>query len=113
MATAVGQGEAVYYEYSNPVYNSISKGRTPGHITLVKDAPITLIPLKDIIKAQGVDFLNIDAEGVDLEVLKTHDWNIYPSIIAIEGDEASDFLGEKGYTLVAMTGPTRIWQHKV
>ena len=34
-----------------------------------------------------MDFFDVDVEGLDLEVLKTNDWNIYrPKVITVETD---------------------------
>lgn len=45
---------------------------------------LTLQSLLDDIKEE-IDFLSIDAEGVDLQILKSHDWIIKrPSLICVE-----------------------------
>lgn len=69
----------------------------------------------------GVDFLNIDIEGLDAGVLADMDWTAFrPGVISIE-DYAADAaaalaspvgrrLGDSGYALVARAGPTSIFQ---
>lgn len=71
-----------------------------GHkVTEVKE--IELMPLKKVIEKYAhnkkIDFLSVDTEGYDLEVLKTNDWNVYrPSLIVLETVEYShDVLGKK------------------
>lgn len=62
----------------------------------------------------GIDFLTIDVEGLDFQVLKSNDWNKYrPNVIIVEMlglsiDETvktnvSDFLYQNGYSLFAKT----------
>lgn len=62
-----------------------------GH-KIIETTSVKIFPLKDIfkeyIKNIEVDFMSVDTEGYDLEVLKTNDWNIYrPSFIVIETAE--------------------------
>lgn len=64
-----------------------------------------------------VEFLSIDVEGCDLDVLKHNDWNrCRPTIIAIEAHtkkaeaEISRYLRTRGYTFVARMVLTLIYQ---
>jgi hypothetical protein len=53
--------------------------------------------------------LNIDAEGMDLEVLKSNDWTRFkPKVILVEG--GTDYL--KDYELIARTVNTYIYKLK-
>jgi len=65
---------------------------------------------------ETIDFMNIDVEGLDLEVLKSNNWDKYnPRMILaeslssrfnfadMENDKIHSFLDEKGYKLVAKT----------
>jgi FkbM family methyltransferase len=107
----------IYREYEDPAYNTFVEGfvtRPP-----LKERPVFTIPLSALLdreKIKHVDFLNVDVEGMDLEVLKTHDWAIIPDVIAVEttlGGEAHMFLQEKGYLLAGKAGPTLILKHEV
>ena len=73
-----------------------------------------------MILARKIDFLNVDAEGLDLEVLKSNDWDMWrPKIIAVEiwGDaidyealnlnDTYKFLCEKNY--VAFSNTIHTW----
>lgn len=71
--------------------------------------PITVNPLRDIIAQHApetaIDFLSVDAEGVDLDVLKSNDWEKYrPSIVMVEMNNEvvgiTNFLNSKNYILV-------------
>ena len=63
-------------------------------------------------------FLSIDAEGTDLEVLKSNDFEFFrPRVICIEDlgfkrkgiSDIQAFLQEKGYELKDITGPSYIY----
>lgn len=57
---------------------------------IVTQQNIIAIPLKEILNNHlplnmKIDFMNIDVEGFDLEVLKSNDWNKYrPTLIMVE-----------------------------
>lgn len=75
-------------------------------------------PLREILDerltpSDRLDFFDVDAEGYDLEILQSNDWNRFrPSIVVTETEatlrvdldsEVSQFLDEKGYRLVGKT----------
>ena len=59
---------------------------------IIKNIKIPLKPLKAILDetlntTDRLDFFDVDAEGLDLEILKTNDWVKYrPKIIVVESD---------------------------
>ena len=70
-----------------------------------------------------VDFLSVDAEGLDLEVLESNDWEKYrPHIIVVEvfgctaeaamNHAISAFLAQQGYELIAKTLNTAFYRVK-
>lgn len=69
---------------------------------------------------QIIDFMTIDVEGLDFEVLKTNNWAKYiPKFILIEcdlsiseihNDPIFSYLIEKGYEMVARTKRTSIFR---
>jgi hypothetical protein len=79
------------------------------------DMPIrTLKSILDENNAKNVDFLSIDAEGLDLEILKSVDFNgLRPKIICVETKSWSEgeqrrspttqFLEGNGYSIAAST----------
>ena len=58
------------------------------HGNKYEDEPtiVNVEPLKNILKdLPSVDFLSIDCEGVDMEVVKSNDWDLYrPSLVCVE-----------------------------
>ncbi|MFH0927340.1 MAG: FkbM family methyltransferase [Candidatus Micrarchaeota archaeon] len=85
---------------------------------LVEKKPVGIEPLRDVLQkhAQGVeiDFLSVDAEGYDLEVLKSNDWQKFrPRVLCVEitehasGKRRGDieaFLAQAGYLLAKYNG---------
>jgi hypothetical protein len=70
-----------------------------------------------------IDLLNIDVEGLDEEILLSHDWNTYPArIVAFENPCAAmqeigslpvvDHLSRFGYKPVARCGLTVVLQRQ-
>lgn len=62
------------------------------HSKINKTVKIPLCSLKEILdnnldENDRLDFFDVDVEGLDLEVLKTNDWNKYrPKVIVVESD---------------------------
>lgn len=77
---------------------------------------------KELPAGQTIDFLNIDAEGVDLAVLQSNNWEKYrPNLVLVESfgtrtvldalkTEIYAFLKQNHYELVAKTANTMIYQ---
>ncbi len=66
---------------------------------LIDKQEIQCLPLKDIfakyLNGNVIDFIDIDVEGSDLEVLKSNDWNKYrPSVVLVEDKEFRQKLQE-------------------
>lgn len=75
----------------------------------IQTVPLHSILDKYLPSHQEISFLSVDAEGFDLEVLKSNDWELYrPEIVLVEileattGDvfetEVHKFLISKDYT---------------
>lgn len=81
------------------------------HGNKYEDEPIivNVESLKNILKdLPSVDFLSIDCEGVDMEVLKSNDWDLYrPSLMCVESsmpeEEVVEFMSSVDYKLYQKT----------
>ena len=84
--------------------------------TLRGNIEVPVLTLADVLQSYGrklgnVDLLCVDAEGMDLQVLRGNDWGLFqPTLILCETprDQASreellGFLGTKGYTDIKTT----------
>lgn len=131
VSAAVGKekGEGTYYAYADGAYNTLSKeqvaitSRRGIHPKREYMIPIQLLDtLVEECKASQIDFMNIDIEGLDLEVLKAYSFSKRPRVIAIEDHSFSSlrpqesttvsFLLSKGYDLYAHTGLTLIFKDR-
>tara|TARA_R100000963_G_C4613365_1_gene83050 strand:+ start:223 stop:831 length:609 start_codon:yes stop_codon:yes gene_type:complete len=65
--------------------------------------------LENILKdSPFVDFLSVDCEGVDMEVMKSNDWNVYrPTLVCVElsmpEEEVVEFMSSVDYKLYQKT----------
>ncbi len=122
-----------YFKFDEPGLNGFSKkisedrnNNTKYKIIETIDLPInTLSNVLDnaIPPGQVIDFMSIDVEGLDYEVLLSNNWDKYkPLMILIETSVIDDelensspihkFLIEKDYTLVAKTYRTSFYKLK-
>lgn len=129
IANAVGHeaNSLPYYCYADGAYNTLDHDRrqtlAAEGIEPKETIDVPVRPLSDILsraKVERIDFMNVDVEGLDLEVLESNDWlRCAPRIIAVE-DHAfnithSDsspiyrYLSERGYTLKGLAGLTLIF----
>jgi len=74
----------------------------------------------EFLKGRNIDVLDIDTEGIDIQVLKSNNWEKYkPSVILVEDQdedvenlenlETYKFLKPLGYRLIAKTISTAIY----
>jgi FkbM family methyltransferase len=130
-------GELPFYIFNEPALNGFSKtlseardaGATPGPYHIIQTLTLHTAPLSEVLDhhlppGQPIDFLSVDAEGLDLEVLRSNNWDKYrPEVVlaeaadgtGIEGvlnSEASQFMREKGYDLMARTPRTLFFQRR-
>lgn len=88
------KGVLQYFMFNEPALNTFSedeaskKNLPPYHITKILEVPVAT--LKQILddhlpRETRIDFLTIDAEGFDHQVISSNDWDLYrPRVILIE-----------------------------
>lgn len=124
---------ADYFIFNEPALNTFSieeakKKNGSGGYEIIEKLRIETFRLSEILEdylkpGQKIDFLNIDVEGLDFQVLKSLNWsNQKPHVILIESlgfdfktihsNELYQFLIEKSYSLVAKTFNTLIFIRK-
>ncbi len=101
---------------------AIEQGRGHG-AELVSTILIDVDTLKNVFdkniikKKKTIDFMSVDVEGFELEVLKSNDWKKYtPRVIMIEininTESVVNFLLELDYILVYSNGTNGIFVHR-
>jgi FkbM family methyltransferase len=119
-----------FFEFNEPAINgfdealSMERAQSPQY-TLLAKREIDVYTLKDVLdkelpKGQEIDFITIDVEGHDLNILRSNDWDKYlPHFILIEGELAYDslntneiynYLKDKNYQMVAKTKRTLLFK---
>lgn len=120
-----------YYMFNIPALNSFSKELSYqrnelDNYRIISEIKIETCMLKEILDTylpdgQDIDFLNIDVEGFDLNVLRSNNWEKYnPKIILVEAQHFSceealkgdiyNYVKSKGYELIAKTLDTMIFK---
>jgi len=126
LEVGIGEKEDVlnYYIFNEPALNTfdenLAKKRDGQNgYYIVKKLPVKVYPLSKILEEylpeeKTIDFLTIDVEGKDFEVLKSNNWYKYrPNVVLVEILSSSIeeilkniiylFMKENGYYLFAKT----------
>jgi FkbM family methyltransferase len=105
LGTAISErsGTATYYMFDEPALNTLDAALVENRLgnspyRLIGRCQIELTTLEAVLRrwlpaGRQIDFLSVDAEGHDLSVLRSSDWNAYrPSVVLVE---ALDAMGEE------------------
>lgn len=116
-------GTAKFFVFNEPALNTFDEMTAKAHTRpewhVVRTVDVRIEPLSMILKRHlpagvNIDFLSIDVEGRDLNVLKSNDWSLFrPEVILVESlgkdlsglqtDETVLFLKKMGYLPYAKT----------
>lgn len=125
--------ELIYYIFNEPALNTFSENEASKKngwldYKVVEKKLIKTLPLKHVLEKyldpeMEIDFMSIDVEGYDLEVLKSNDWVKFRPVFILVEDlnkislnevfEKSDiyrFLTLNGYQFVAKTFNTMFFK---
>jgi len=131
----IGVGEnrdtLTFYCFNEPALNSFSKEVSEKIVKerpkykIIKEVKIEVFPLAEVFDkylptGTRIDFMTIDVEGLDFEVLKSNNWEKYkPEVLLVEENINVDemdksriypFLKEKGYVFFAKTLRTCVYR---
>lgn len=90
-----------FYSIDPPTLSTFQKDQAFAYIRqgfhLLKTVDVSVYPLKQVLKKylkeRRIDFMSIDVEGMELQVLRSNDWNTYrPYLLCIE---SAGFLKSK------------------
>lgn len=125
IAVAEKAGVLTYHSFNEPALNTFSAPlaeeylKVPG-VTRLATKEIACRPLAEVLRERvpagtKIDFLTVDVEGLDLEVLRSNDWSRFrpeivlvealetPDLSAVAGSETARFLADLGYAAVSKT----------
>jgi FkbM family methyltransferase len=109
----------MYFQFEDEAYNTLDPAcveKFKLKTKLIDSYPVAIRSLAEVLSGiNHIDLLNIDVEGLDLEVLQSYDWKVKPRVIIVEampGSLASKFLEEKGYELAGLTRLNSIFLFK-
>ena len=123
--------EITYYMFNEPALNGFSESLSVernklSNYFITNKIKLTPRRLEDILKQnlkdqQEIDFLNVDVEGLDLEVLKSNNWTLFrPRVIIVEllnteieeinKNEIYAYLKKQNYKLIGKTFNTGFFQ---
>jgi FkbM family methyltransferase len=117
------RASAPFYVFNEPALNTfdleLAKSRCIGSWKITREVSVDILPLRDIFsrymtKGRRIDFITIDVEGRDMDVLDSNDWLAYrPMVVAIEilgksiadaaRDPVANFLADQNYVFYAKT----------
>ncbi|OBQ03670.1 MAG: SAM-dependent methyltransferase [Anabaena sp. LE011-02] len=111
-----------YFQFNEPALNgfceelAVSRDGSTAYKIISKQSieayPLSVILDQHLNPAQSIDFLSVDVEGLDLEVLQSNDWlKFRPKVVLVEilngsldtiqNDEVYQFLTAHNYHLYA------------
>ena len=112
-------GELVYHAFEEPALNTFDAGVAASTDSgLISEARIRVCRLSDVLDQylapeQKIDFLSIDVEGLDLQVLRSNNWSNYrPTYVLAEAlgmrdvqhvieSDLYQYMSSVGYSLFA------------
>jgi FkbM family methyltransferase len=120
---------ATFYVFNEPALNTfdheLATARCIGSWRIVREVEVQVMPLRDILAKhvsanQKIDFMTIDVEGRDFDVLRSNDWQRYrPMVVVVEifgksveaaaTDPVARFLIEKNYVFYSKTVNTGLF----
>ena len=118
-------GRLIYYMFNEPALNTFSeeeakkKDGLRGEYRIIEKRVIAVQRLDELLHEIGIedkpiDFISIDAEGLDLGILKSNDWNLFrPTMVVAEAlnssmeklinDPVVTYMDSQGFYPVAKT----------
>lgn len=126
------KNELTFYCFNEPALNTFSKDvakkvNSTEKYKIIKEVKVTVLPLSEILDQYiplhtKIDFLSIDVEGYDYEVIQSNNWAKYkPEYLLVEDNiNLENLLNSKmylyltniGYKLIAKTLRTLIFKYQ-
>jgi len=134
LAVGEAEGPLTYHDFSEPALNTFSATlageyrKIPG-VRLTRTIQIPCRRLDRVLRetlppGTRIDFLSVDVEGLDLEVVRSNDWAAFrPEVVLVESldvpdlaslaeDTTARFLASQGYAPIAKTVNTVFYRDR-
>jgi FkbM family methyltransferase len=132
VAIAKERKEMTFFMFNEPALNTfdetlVLKRIQETNYRVISKQKLYTTTLEQILRdnlprGKKIDFLSIDVEGLDLEVLESNNWQLFKphfilveclcsSILGINENKTYQYLTEKGYSCVAKTYNTLFFQY--
>ncbi|MDR3491373.1 MAG: FkbM family methyltransferase [Gammaproteobacteria bacterium] len=122
-----------FFVFNEPALNtfneSLAKSRCNDVWQIKETVDVDVLPLSEILKkyvpkGQRIDFLSVDVEGFDLDVLQSNNWQEYrPLVVLVEtlglsfedlaSDPVTEYLRSLGYIVYSKTVNTTFFVDKI
>ena len=104
VAIAGESGSLTYYMFNDSALNTLDplvakKHDGPNGYNIIKTKEIRTRPLGDVLSeympaGQIIDFLTVDVEGMDMEVLRSNDWSRFKPEVVLAEDLNARSIGQ-------------------
>jgi len=129
-AVAHETGVLRYQMFSEPAFNRLRSSNVtvadhaPGGGRPIREIDVPVEPLSKILEgrlpaSRRIDFLSVDCEGTDFDVLRSHDWDRNPvNVVCVEDWDASStsaisaLMAARGFDWVGQTHQTRVFKNR-
>lgn len=133
-AIGLNKGKRTYFMFNEPALNTFDENLARErdgfrNYRIIKTVELEVVPLSEVLDrymppGQEIDFMNVDVEGMDLEVLQSNDWTKYrPYVLLVEvipaqsiesifDHEIYKYLRNLDYELFAKTFNTCIFRRQ-
>ncbi|MBK8640041.1 MAG: FkbM family methyltransferase [Chromatiaceae bacterium] len=130
-AISDNDSELTYYEFNESALNTFSESLAQERDglrsyrllkrTQIKTRRLSTVLGENINNEQRIDFLSVDAEGLDLNVLRSNNWDRYRPVVVLAealqaktlADAADDavvtYMSDQGYQLISKAVKTLIF----
>lgn len=130
IAIGCEKGVLTYYQFAEPAYNTFDSSIAESRPSpLIRRDQVAVFPLREILDqyllpGQAIDFLSIDVEGLDEQVVVSNDWARFrPCYVLVEALETRDVrhtlelrinsvLEENGYVMYGKCVNTLIFKDR-
>lgn len=128
-AVADGARTITFFAFDEPALNTfdpaaVQRAQADGY-RVVEERELRTTTLAELLREHlpgaRIDFLSVDVEGFDADVLRSNDWDAFApevvlaetfgqTVVEAQASPVARILGDRGYELIAKTANTAIYR---